>query len=400
MAKKTDKPQRVLIIQAEMKHYRVPFFVGLHTALRQDGIDLTVAYSNPNTIHALRNDRADLAAPIGRKVEALCFFNHFLYQPLWKEIFRSDLVIIGPELKYVLIPMLLVLSKLRLKTVAFWGLGPNMHPDRSALSEWIKQLFFTQVDWWFAYTASIAEYLRNKGMPADKITNVQNATDTAELRGYIRAASEDEVMREKVRLTHSRDSIVGLYCGLIGSIKAIPLLLDAARLVKSKHPAFHLVMIGDGPDRSWLENEIKDNSWIHYVGFKNHKDSAKYYKMSDMFLLSGTVGLAVVDCFAAGLPLIVTDLKTHPPEISYVVHEQNGLIVSHNAKAFAESIMRILSDASLKQALRQGAQESGNQYTIEAMVENYRTGINKCLEYYGATRYPQAERSSGTWVDN
>ena len=114
-----------------MKHYRKPFFTQLHRALMNDGIDLVVAYSDPNSA-ARRPQRRRRAPPeFGYKVKAYWFGNRLIYQPLWRQILLADVVIVGPEIKYLINPILLILSALRLKTVAFWGLGPNRHPDRS-----------------------------------------------------------------------------------------------------------------------------------------------------------------------------------------------------------------------------------------------------------------------------
>jgi glycosyltransferase involved in cell wall biosynthesis len=362
-----------------MKHYRLAFFEGLYKALQRDGIELTVAYSNSNSLQAQRKDGADLQPPMGKRVPGRWFFGRFIYQKVWKEVFESDLVIVGSEVKFLINPLIMIMSGLGLKKLAFWGLGPNRHPDRSPMTEWFKEHFFTCVDWWFAYTESIADYLKLKGMPADRITNVQNATDTAELKQLISNIPEQQVQRAKLNLTGTSSSRIGLYCGFIGSIKELPFLLKAARTVKEKCPEFHLILVGDGPDRAWLQNEIAREPWIHYVGFKNHEEGALYYKMADVFLLGGTVGLAVVDSFAAGLPLIATLLNTHPPEISYVDHGYNGLLVAHDAQVFADSILDVLFDSSLMERLRRGARESGDRYTMEAMVENYRIGIHKCL---------------------
>ena len=374
---------RVLIIHSEMKHYRIPFFNGLYNTLQRDGIELRVAYSNSHKAQALRNDRAELPPPIGRKVSGRWFLGRLLYQDLWSEIVRSDLVISGPELKYLMNPVLLLMSALKLKIVAFWGLGPYKHPDRSPVAEWIKQHFFTRVDWWFAYTESIAAYLKRRGMPTDRITVVQNATDTAGLRNFMDRTSDADAARAKEALTGIPHSMVGLYCGLMGDVKSIPLLLDAARLVKQDCPEFHLVLIGDGPDRKWLEAAIKEEAWIHYCGFKNHEEAAVYYKMADVFVMAGTVGLAVVDCFAAGLPLIASHLTTHPPEISYVVSGYNGLLVPHNAAALATGVRQVLSDSLLLETLAKGARESGSKYTMDAMVSNYRAGVVQCLAQVG-----------------
>jgi len=375
---------KVLIIQAEVRHYRIPFFAGLHAALQQDGIELKVAYSNSNRL--LRQDNyAELPSPFGHKVKGRWFLKRFICQSVWKEIFSSDLVITGSEVKYLINPFLLLMSALKLKRVAFWGLGPNKHPTRSEFAEMIKRPFFTCVDWWFAYTESIAEYLRKEGMPAEHITIVQNATDSGELRRLIDDISEDEVRDAKVALTGTTSSKIGFYCGMLGEIKSIPMLVETARLVKQKCPDFHLVVIGNGAKRTWLENEIAGEPWIHYLGTKFGRDSALYYKMADVFLLAGTAGLAVVESFAAGLPLLVTDLPTHPPEISYVVDGENGRVAPHEPEAFAASIVETLSDPGAMERLRRGAKESSARYTIEAMIDNYSTGIKKCLARYGSS---------------
>jgi glycosyltransferase involved in cell wall biosynthesis len=374
---------RVLIVQAEMKHYRVPFFTMLYEALRQDGIELAVAYSAQNRKQAKRGDSAELPPEIGLKVPGYWFADRFLYQSLWKEVFSSDLVIVGNENKYIINPFLLLLSALRLKTVAFWGLGPNRHPDRTAFSEWIKEKMVTSVDWWFAYTETIADYLREHGMSADRVTNVQNATDTVELRRQLTEIPDDKAAQAKFALTGAHSSEIGIYCGFLGEIKAVPMLVEAARLVRQRCPEFHLVIVGNGPDRKWLERAIVGDPWIHYMGSQFGRESAMLYKIADVFLLAGTAGLAIVDSFAAGLPLIATQLPTHPPEISYLRDGENGRLTAHTAAAFADAVIEVLTTPELMACLRRGAARAGSQYTIEAMVENYRAGINQCLARTG-----------------
>jgi L-malate glycosyltransferase len=385
---------QVLIIQAEMKHYRVPFFTKLHAALRQDGIELAVAYSAQNQKQATRKDGAELPPEFGRKVRGYWFAERFLYQSVWREVLKADLVIVGNENKYLVNPLLLLLSALRLKTVAFWGLGPNMHPDRSALSEWIKEKTVTTVDWWFAYTETIADYLRQHGMAPERVTNVQNATDTVELRRQLSEIQDAEAMQAKAELTGNAASKIGLYCGLLGEIKAIPMLIEAARLVRQRCPDFHLVIVGNGPGRAWLEQAIVGEPWIHYMGSKFGRDSAMLYKVADVFLLAGTAGLAIVDSFAAGLPLIATHLPTHPPEVSYLCDGENGKITPHVASAFADAVVEVLTTPALMATLRHGAALAGSKYTIEAMVENYRAGVNQCLMRTGVISRVSAKQQA------
>src|ERR1700751_3764458 len=109
---------KVLIIQTEVKHYRVPFFGGLHAALQQDNIELRVVYSNSNPVQSLRKDCFDLPPSFGRRVVGYWLFRRFIYQPIWKEILSADLVIAGSEVKYLINPLLLLMSALKLKRVA------------------------------------------------------------------------------------------------------------------------------------------------------------------------------------------------------------------------------------------------------------------------------------------
>jgi glycosyltransferase involved in cell wall biosynthesis len=354
----------------------------LHAALQEDGIDLVVAYSAPNRIHAARQDEADLPGSFGLKVKGHWMFDRFLYQHVWREIWRADLVIVGPEIKFVINPALLLFSALRLKKVAFWGLGPNMHPDRFELSERIKESLVGRVDWWFVYTPSVKEYVQRHGVPAARITNVQNATDTLKLRSEMGSIENEEAAMAKERLTGIKDSKIGIYCGLIGDIKAIPLLVEAARRAKERCPEFHLVLVGEGPDRQWLEEAVRYEPWIHYLGSKYGRESALLYKIADVFLLAGTAGLAIVDSFAAGLPMIATDLNTHPPEITYLRNGENSIMTAHNPADFGDAITKILTNPDLMEKLRQGAIADGSKYTMEAMVQNFSEGIRQCLWHY------------------
>ena len=388
---------RVLIIQAQMKHYRVPFFLQLQKALQQEGIELTVAYSAPHGVHATLTEDAELPSSFGRKVKARWLRRRLIYQSLWSEIHRADLVIAGHENKYLMNIWLFILSALRLKRVALWGLGECLEQDQSRLSRWLREKALRAADWYFAYTESIVPWLVQHGVSPQHITPVQNATDTAELRRLLDSISPEEARRAKEQLTGDAAAHVGVFCGLISApIKAVPFLLESARLVRQHCPDFHLVIMGSGPERAWLEQAIAGDAWIHFLGAKYGREKALFLKIADVFLSAGIVGLAVVDSFAAGLPLIATDLPTHGPEISYLADSVNGRMTAHHPQAYAAAIAEVLSTPSLMHQLREGAVAGGSRYTMEAMVENFSRGILRCLKLGQSSTTPvsAAERQS------
>jgi glycosyltransferase involved in cell wall biosynthesis len=375
---------RVLIIQAQMKHYRVPLFTRLFEILQRDGIDLRVAYSAPHGLHGTVRDAGELPSHVGHEVKGHWLAGRMIYQPLWREIARADLVITGHENKYLMNSWLFLLSALQLKTVALWGLGPCMEEDQSRISHWLREKALTASDWYFGYTTGIVPYLTRHGVSAERITAVQNAVDTGELRKSLESITEGRVQQAKSKLGISSEP-VGIYCGILEPTKHVPFLVEATRLVRQRIPTFQLLVVGAGPDRAWLEDTARANPWIHYLGQRFGQEKALALRMADIFVLPGRVGLAVLDSFAAGLPLFTTDIAIHGPEASYLVDGYNGRKTAHNQQAYADAVVEALNSPSLLGRLRQFALATASDYTIEAMAENFRRGIKQCLALRGST---------------
>ncbi len=374
---------RVLIIQAQMKHYRIPFFMRLRELLLRDGIELRVAYSPPHGLHNMVRDDGDLPSDWGRKMPGHWVAGRLIYQPLWREIAEADLVISGHENKYLMNLWLFLLSWLRLKTVALWGLGPCMETDQSRLSHWLRETALKAADWYFGYTRSIIPYLTRHGVSAQRITTVQNAVDTGEFRRTVASISEAQVEDAKSDLGMAGAS-VGIYCGILEPTKHVPFLVQAGRLIRRSVPDFQLLVVGSGPDRLWMEEEARQNPWIHYMGPKFGRDKALAFRMADVFLLPGRVGLAVLDSFAAGLPLFTTDVSIHGPEVSYLVDGVNGRRTLHQVAAYADAVVEALKSPQLLRSMQCNALACASEYTIEAMAENFRAGIHQCLALRGA----------------
>lgn len=366
-----------MFLVAHAKNYRVAFWNCLHAALASDGIDLRVVYGSPNAEHRARRDNAVLPSEYGREVRSYWLGDRFVLHAACNELADADLVITQNENKLLLNAWLLASRGSGRRRVAFWGKGNIKACDISKPGEWLRHKTAFAVDWWFPYTKATAVNLQNNGVRCG-ITPVSNAIDTAELKRDLESISPDCLLAGRRSLTLGRGP-VGVFCGNLSSNKDLPLLFEASHLIRESIPEFQLLVIGNGPQREYVERMAVRHRFIHFMGPRVGRQKALLFRMADLFLLPGAVGLAILDSFAAGLPLLTTRRSDHGPEISYLQEGMNGLISSPRAEDFANMTVRLLSNSELMARLRAGATEASLEYSVESMTENFRQGILACL---------------------
>lgn len=372
---------RVLIVQAQVKQYRVPFFATLHERLADDGVELRVAYSPARDSEALKKDNAQLSHSFAVRVPGYWMLRgRILYQPLMREIARADFVIVEHANKHLVNHVLLAMRTLGLKRFAYWGLGSNKQSDRSITSEWLKRVTLSGAEAYFAYTRGVAEEIAKAGLPRNRIIAVQNSVDTYEFSQHVASVTDAE--RENVRQQFgiANGAPVGLFCGMLDPVKGVPFLIESAELIRRNIPGFHLLIVGGGHDHSAVSRLADGLPWVHAVGPKFGREKAVLFSISDLLLLSGRVGLVILDSFAAGLPLITVRIPIHGPEIEYLEDGVNGFVTDQDPAAYADTAVRVLKSPELLHNLRLGARRSADKYTLDAMVENFRIGILRSLQ--------------------
>jgi glycosyltransferase involved in cell wall biosynthesis len=373
-------PRRVVIIETQIKQYRKRFLLELAARLRASDIELKVAYSDSNSSERERGDTIELDEGVGVKIPAVWLFGERLVlQHAWPLVRHADLVITEQSNKLAFNLVLLALSQLGMKRLAYWGHGRNRQATRPGLSETLKRKLVARVDWWFAYTDSVKAYLVEQGMRPDAITVVQNTIDTTELSDAIRALTPEERARTRRELGIADDAHVGLFCGALTPAKEPEFLIEAASMIRREVPGFELVVIGEGPRRAYVEEAAGEHSHVHCVGPAFGRERARYFAIADVFLMPTLVGLAAVDAFAAGLPLFTTSLPTHGPEIDYLRDGENGVISEHDVRAFASAVSVTLQDQARLDAMREAALATAARLTLPHMVSAFETGILRCL---------------------
>jgi glycosyltransferase involved in cell wall biosynthesis len=173
------------------------------------------------------------------------------------------------------------------------------------------------------------------------------------------------------RLSLQKDDRIILFVGALINYKSPDLLIKAMPAIIKKYPEARLVFVGDGPLREELERLTKDLGIDHAIrlaGAVPYDATALYYGAADIFALPSTgrtesFGMVLLEAASAGLPIVVSSLDTFR---AFITDGYNGLVAKMgDIDALAETLNRLLSDATLRQKIGENARTSISDFSWE-----------------------------------
>ena len=373
--------KKVAVLQHRLLHYRLGLFEQLREACAQRSIEFSLVHGQASRRESIKKDEGSL--PWAQKVHNLFFeagARDLVWQPFPSSVKDADLVVVMQESR-ILSNYPLLLSRLWSKRkVAFWGHGKNFQSDAPAgwRERW-KNFLLCRVDWWFAYTEMTVDILNNAGYPLSRITCLDNAIDTRGFKEDLGSWSAEEISAEKARLNIHDDAPLGIFCGSLYPDKRLDLLISAADMIRQKVGNFTLIVIGDGPSMPQMKDAVANRPWMHLLGVKKGREKALYFRMGDVMLNPGLVGLHIVDAFCSGLPMITTTNARHSPEVAYLRNGINGMATDDTPEAYSEAVLALVTNPVLLATMKQAALADSERYTLENMVRHFADGIEAAI---------------------
>jgi len=360
-------------------HYRAPFHERLRAILSHHDVHYTVVYCAPRDENVKKNDTIDISW--GEKVSSTAFPGGMIYQHGLMQAMKSDLVIIQQENKLLLNYILTIASRIGIKKVAYFGHGRNFQSrNREGLSERFKRFWATKVDWWFAYTEETRAHIQHLGFPSERITVFNNSVNTALMRQQLSASTEESrgALAESIGLAGKN---VGVFVGGVYPDKRMEFLINAADRIRNQIPDFELIIIGGGADLPLVNKLAQTRPWIHVLGPRFGQEKIELMALGHVFMMPGLMGLAILDAGTVGLAIATTAFPWHSPEIAYLEPGISGLKVAdwENTEAYAREVTALLLDRPALERMREGARAMADRYSIEAMAENFASGVLKAL---------------------
>ena len=149
-----------------------------------------------------------------------------------------------------------------------------------------------------------------------------------------------------------------LCVGRLTPAKGQVLLLQACAELRNRELAFHLTLVGDGPDRARLNDNVRRlglQEWVTFTGSLNQYEVRAKLARADIFVLPSLAeGIPVVlmEAMACGLPCVSCPVNGIPELIQ---HEHSGLLATPGDVAtLTEQLQRLIEDDALR--LRLAAQ--------------------------------------------
>jgi alpha-1,6-mannosyltransferase len=142
------------------------------------------------------------------------------------------------------------------------------------------------------------------GWGVKNVANIDLGVNTAIFR-----PEPDDSIETRAELSIPRERVLLLYVGRLAPEKNTRTLFDAFAMLARETPGrFHLLAVGDGPQREFLrdvENTTRAVTWLPYCA--EPARLARLYRAADIFVHPGvqeTFGLVALESQACGTPVI------------------------------------------------------------------------------------------------
>jgi glycosyltransferase involved in cell wall biosynthesis len=240
-------------------------------------------------------------------------------------------------------------------------------------SEGVRMRLYDQLDRWSlrapSQVVTVCEPFKRQlvslGVPASRIMVLHNSVAADWLNGQEPRDTVASTVAKKISNWTGHERVV-LAVGRLSKEKAFTDLIaamDELRRVR-RDLLIKLQIVGDGPERSRIEQAIRDRDLQDRITLAGHvQDVRPYCLRADVLAVSsaseGSPNV-VLEAMAAGVPVVATSVGGIP---ELVTDKRTGLLVPPSEpKAMASAINLLFSDPDLAKALARNALEMVRQW--------------------------------------
>jgi len=309
---------KILFLQNVLFDYRVEFY----NLMTKRGFDVTVVHSGEF------NNQKTLFKQLIVPKKSIGFI---IFQYKLPNFDQFDAVISMFDLHWLSNIYPVILN--RKYKFYFWGHGFGKNQLGNQLRKWLIE--------------------KSDGLILYNATNMQKIVESGVTREKLYVANNTLAVSNAGRHEGKRSQFI--FVGRLQQRKRVDLFIKAFALaVKAtkKEPNNSIAIIGDGEERSLLENLSRSlgiEKHCHFLGKINDDDKLKeQFDKSIAYVSPGPMGLGVNHSFAYGVPTLSNKAYKHGPE-TWVLNSSNSLWINatdeqEQIKLFAQEMIFLLEN--------------------------------------------------------
>lgn len=296
---------------------------------------------------------------------------------------KVDLLILPWDVHFMTVFPSVALAHLIGIPVVLWGHGYSLNPH--PFTDAVRNLCGRSADGVLLYTRSVAAQLvKDIGFSGERVFVAQNAIDQAPIqsaRQHWMRFEHELADFQKAQGIHPAKTI--LFISRLEIENRIDMLLQATAALSIDYPDLKTVIVGDGSQRTELENMSRSLGIERHVIFAgaiyDEMLLAPWMMSATLFCYPVNVGLSLLHAFGYGLPAVTSDdRRLQNPEIEAFVPDGNGLEYGDgDLKDMVHQCARILGDSELRALLSASAYQTAvKRYSLDEMVDGFQQVFN------------------------
>ena len=192
--------------------------------------------------------------------------------------------------------------------------------------------------------------VQNEGIPPDRVGVIYNGINLA---GIVNSNTDRHALRREIGV--GAEDLVILQVARLDYLKDHATAIRTLERVASRQPSVRLVLIGEGPERTGIQNLVRQRGlepFVRFLGLRT--DVGRLLQAGDLVLLSSIsegIPLTLIEAMAAGLPVVSTNVGG----VGEVVEDgRTGLLApAGDDAALAEKILRLADSPELRRQMGQ-----------------------------------------------
>lgn len=224
------------------------------------------------------------------------------------------------------------------------------------------------------YTKSIFKYVDVMTAVSPTATNYVSTLTTRKLQ-IVPNGIDLKKYKEPPQNAAAKKIKTILYIGRLEKRKGLKHLLYAFDLLSTQDHNFRLIIAGDGPDRSKLEDQVEKNSirGVTFMGYIDERTKLKLLWEADVFcspaLYGESFGIVLLEAMASGCVTVAGNNSGYER-----VMQDRGQISLVNPKdypEFARRIKLLATDELIRKAWKDWARQHVKNYDYDKVIDQY-----------------------------